>query len=109
MHMLLNAPSRRLAYNICNAITNFLFVFCGRCSTWATVIVCGLNGLPLGAKFLSDVVLSDVIDYDEMLTGMRHEASFTVFKQLLPGLVSIPAMALPVSVVYRPSRRSVRL
>ena len=39
-----------------------------------------INGLPLGAKFLADSIMADVIDYDELLTGSRSEATYTMFK-----------------------------
>ena len=31
------------------------------------IVIAGLNGIPMGAKFLSDAILADVIDYDEFL------------------------------------------
>jgi hypothetical protein len=30
--------------------------------------------------FLSDTILSDIIDYDEFLTGRRSEGTFIMFK-----------------------------
>ena len=38
----------------------------------------------MGAKFLADAVLADVIDYDEFLTGARSEATYMMFKSFLP-------------------------
>ena len=39
------------------------------------MVMGAVNGLPMGAKFLQDAILADVIDYDEFLTGQRSEAT----------------------------------
>ena len=36
----------------------------------ALVMVAGLNGVPIGAKFLSQSILADIIDYDEFLAAV---------------------------------------
>jgi Na+/melibiose symporter-like transporter len=59
--------------------------------------VAALNGAPLGAKFLADSILADIIDYDEFLTGQRREATYFMFKSFLPKVVMIPASALPIA------------
>jgi len=41
--------------------------------------------------------VSDIMDYDEFITGMRNEAFFTVSKSFLPRLAAAPAAALPVN------------
>merc|ERR1719236_116131 len=58
-----------------------------------------MNGAPLGAKFLADAVLADIIDYDEFLTGSRREATYTMFKSFLPKIMAIPSMAIPISLM----------
>jgi hypothetical protein len=58
-----------------------------------------MNGIPLGAKFLADAVLSDIIDYDEFLTGMRSEATYFMFKSFLPKIVQIPSSAIPIALL----------
>lgn len=37
-----------------------------------------------------------MIDYDEFLTGMRSEATYTMFKGFLPKIAAIPASAIPI-------------
>ena len=50
----------------------------------------------IGAKFLGDSIMADVIDYDEFLTGTRSEATYTMFKGFLPKIAAIPASAIPL-------------
>ena len=82
------------------AATNLLFLFVFKNgSLYFLFFVAGLNGAPLGAKFLADSILSDVIDYDEFLTGMRSEATYFMFKSFLPKLVQIPSVAVPIALL----------
>ena len=39
---------------------------------------------PAGASFLTDNILGLVIDYDELRTGTRSEATFTMFASFIP-------------------------
>ena len=64
------------------AITNFAMCFLPRAKdsalgVWGVILVGGINGIPMGAKFLSDALLADTIDYDEFLSGQRNEATYT--------------------------------
>ena len=88
-----------LSFNLLNAVTNSLFVFVARGSPMTTILLAFLNGLPMGAQFLTDSILADVIDYDELLTGTRSEGRFTIFQTFIPKIVSIPAQAVPLSLV----------
>lgn len=88
-----------LSFNLLNAVTNLGFIACGRGATRATVFVAALNGMPLGAKFLSEAVLADIVDYDEFLSGRRSEGNYTVFKSLLPKFIGIPTSAIPLTVM----------
>ena len=88
-----------LAFNLMNAVTNSLFVFVARGSPMTTTLLAFINGLPMGAQFLTDSILADVIDYDELLTGTRSEGRFTIFQTFIPKIVSIPAQAIPLSLV----------
>jgi len=90
-----------LAFNFLNAATNILFIF-GHPSfamIILTIVFAMLNGLPMGASFLTDNILGLVIDYDELRTGVRSEASFTMFASFIPKLVSVPASAFPLTVL----------
>jgi len=88
-----------LMWSCIMAITNILLVLPGKGDIYLTAIVCGLNGLPLGAKFLADAILADIIDYDEFLTGSRREATYTMFKSFLPKIMAIPSIAIPISLM----------
>jgi hypothetical protein len=48
---------------------------------------------------LKDSVLGLCIDYDELRTGVRNEAAFTMFSCLVPKTVSIFASALPSTIL----------
>ena len=50
----------------------------GAGDVWLCIGICFINGLPMGAKFLADMILADVIDYDEFMTGRRTEATYTM-------------------------------
>ena len=63
-----------LLWSFTTAITNTLFAFCGTGDYVTCIVFSGINGIPLGAKFLAEAILADVIDYDEFLTGARSEA-----------------------------------
>eukprot|EP00931_Biecheleriopsis_adriatica_P004439 TRINITY_DN106105_c0_g1_i1.p1 TRINITY_DN106105_c0_g1~~TRINITY_DN106105_c0_g1_i1.p1 ORF type:complete len:861 (-),score=91.66 TRINITY_DN106105_c0_g1_i1:78-2660(-) len=88
-----------LAWSFSMAVTNFMFLFLTKGAIISTLIVCGFNGIPLAAKFLADSILSDIIDYDEFLTGRRNEATYTMFKSFLPKVMAIPASALPLAII----------
>jgi len=90
-----------LAFNFMNAITTILFIV-GQTSTLAIVLtICFaiLNGAPIGASFLTDNILGLVIDYDELRTGSRNEATFTMFASFIPKIVSVPASAFPLTLL----------
>ena len=94
-----------IMFNFFNAITNMLLAFPG--DFWpdrtalviATVLFAAVNGVPMGAKFLSDNVLGICIDYDELRTGARSEAAFTMFSSFIPKVVAVPASAFPLSIL----------
>lgn len=88
-----------LLWSLVMAVTNILFVFPGKGHIWFCMFVCGANGVPMSAKFLADAILSDIIDYDEFLTGSRREATYTMFKSFLPKIMAIPAAAIPISLM----------
>jgi len=81
------------------AMTNCLFLMVGKGMVITLWVVAALNGLPLGAKFLADSILSDIIDYDQFLTGQRNEATYFMFKGFLPKIVLIAASAVPISLL----------
>jgi len=56
-------------------------------------------GAIMGAKFVGLSILSDVIEYDEYLTGQRSEASYVMLKSFLPKLFAIPALTFPLVLI----------
>jgi Na+/melibiose symporter-like transporter len=86
-----------LLWSLVNAVTNSLLVFVGKGQIIPLLVILFINGLPMGAQFLSDSILSDVIDYDEFLTGKRNEATYTMFRSFLPKMAAIPASVLPLA------------
>lgn len=88
-----------LLYNLAIALTNGLFVLIGRGDPKFSMVLAVVNGLPAGAIFLTDSVVADVIDYDELLTGQRSEGRFTIFQTFLPKIVSVPAQAVPLALL----------
>lgn len=88
-----------LLWSSINALTNFCFIFVNKGDMVALVMVAGLNGVPIGAKFLSQSILADIIDYDEFLTGKRNEATFTMFQSFIPKMVAIPSSAIPIAIM----------
>jgi Na+/melibiose symporter-like transporter len=88
-----------LLWSLTMAFTNGLYMLVGEGDVWPCIIISGMNGLPMGAKFLSDTILADVIDYDEWLRGSRNEATYMMFKSFLPKIAAIPASAIPVALL----------
>mmetsp|Transcript_37405 Transcript_37405/g.47692 ORF Transcript_37405/g.47692 Transcript_37405/m.47692 type:complete len:992 (+) Transcript_37405:97-3072(+) len=88
-----------LLWSFTMSITNILYWSVGEGMIWECILLGGINGFPFGAKFLADAILSDIIDYDEFLTGQRNEATYTMFKSFLPKICAIPAAAIPLSVL----------
>lgn len=89
-----------LAYNVISSLTNVLFMVPQEGKPMITIIIMAIQGLPIGGQFLVESILSDVIDYDEFLNGVRSEGAFSVFGTLIPKFVAIPAGAIPLAVVY---------
>mgnify|MGYP003706063421 CR=1 FL=1 len=88
-----------LIWSATSAFTNILMLIPGEGDYVLCIVMAGINGLPLGAKFLSESILADIIDYDEFLTGTRAEATYTMFKSFLPKLCAIPAGAIPIALL----------
>lgn len=88
-----------LMFSLVSAVTNVLFICLPTGNVWLLFSAAFINGLPLGAKFLADSILSDIIDYDEFLTGKRSEATYFMFKSFLPKVLQIPVVALPVALL----------
>jgi len=86
-------------YSIISILPFILFLFCDIGSTHLLVISAIFTSFPTGGAYLNDVLISDVIEYDEFLTGKRAEGIFTVFSSLIPKFVSLFAQAIPLSIL----------
>ncbi len=88
-----------LLWSLSMAVTNILFIFVEKGDVILCIIIAAINGVPIGAKFLADSILADVIDYDEFITGARSEATYTMFKSFLPKIAAIFASAIPIALL----------
>lgn len=89
-----------LAMNLFGALTTGLFIFGGEGAPLPSVALAFLNGAAQSALYLNDAVLAATIDYDAVINhGERAEARFAMFSSLTPKLASVPAQALPLSIL----------
>eukprot|EP00415_Alexandrium_ostenfeldii_P000121 UN0121 len=51
-----------LMWSLLMASTNYLFVILEKSWIRTAILVCGLNGIPIAAKFLADTILADIIE-----------------------------------------------
>uniref|UniRef100_A0A061RIR5 Uncharacterized protein n=1 Tax=Tetraselmis sp. GSL018 TaxID=582737 RepID=A0A061RIR5_9CHLO len=86
-------------YNFANVVSNALLFIPGEGQNLALICIAAVNGIPIGGQFLVSSVLSDIIDYDEFLYGVRNEGIFSVYATLIPKFVAIPASAVPLAVL----------
>lgn len=57
-------------------------------------------GSPFGGRsFLLPSMHADVIDYDELRTGMRREGQFAAFWAIMPKLVAVPSLSVPLAIL----------
>lgn len=55
-----------MIYNIVSVVTNLFFFIPAEGDPMQTILVMIINGIPVGGQFLTNSVLADVIDYDEV-------------------------------------------
>ncbi|CAJ1336216.1 unnamed protein product [Effrenium voratum] len=84
-----------LAYEIFYGSHMFLFLFVTKGSALLGVILCATWGMAYAGHWLLFDLVSDVADYDELLTGQRREGQLTMARELVPKICEIPADALP--------------
>jgi Na+/melibiose symporter-like transporter len=87
------------SYSLMSICTFSLFLLCGEGDMWLLILLSILNALPGGGSYLNDVFISDVIDYDEFITGKRNEGIYIVFSAFTPKLVGIFAQSIPLTVM----------
>jgi len=82
--------------NLFGMISTALFLICDEGSMNLLMILAVVNAIPAGSVYLNDVILTDLIDYDEFLTGKRNEGIYSVFSIFIPKIVSIFAQSIPL-------------
>jgi len=87
------------AYSLVSVFTFAMFMLCGEGSMSLLVIFSIFNAMPAGGAYLNDVFVSDIIDYDEFLTGKRNEGIYVVFSSFTPKIVTIFAQSLPLTIM----------
>ena len=87
------------AYSLISIIPFIMFLFCDIGTTKLLILAAIFTSFPTGGAYLNDVLISDVIEYDEFSTGKRAEGIFTVFSALIPKFVSLFAQAIPLSIL----------
>lgn len=66
---------------------------------WAGMVYFLSGTQAMAGTFLVPAMAADVIDYDELRTGLRREAQFTSFWAIIPKLVSIPGASVPLALL----------
>jgi len=90
-----------LYFNFMLAGTHLLFVFVGRDSGncrmfgFAAVLAALWGGVFSGFIFIRSI-LSDVVDYDEFLTGRRRESQYFMTLEFIPKFFQVPAESIPL-------------
>lgn len=57
-------------------------------------------GAAFGGNWIVDAILNDAIDYEEFISGHRIEATYSMYRSLLPKLASIFAIVFPVASLW---------
>jgi len=78
---------------------NFALFWAGAGDVWYVLGVMIVLGFLGGVDFLITAMEADITDYDELLTGKRREGQFSALFGIVPKLVSIPGMAIPLSIL----------
>jgi Na+/melibiose symporter-like transporter len=87
------------AYSLISILTFSMFLMVDS-SSMGMILFCSVAcALPAGGAYLNDVFCSDIIDYDEFLTGKRNEGIYTVFSSFIPKIVSIFAQSIPLTIM----------
>ena len=86
-------------YSLLSIVTCSFFMAVGEGSFAMFITLSVLNAFPAGGAYLNDVFLSDIIDYDEFISGQRNEGLYTVFATFIPKIVSIFAQSIPLTIL----------
>lgn len=79
---------------------SLLYFFAGAGDLGFTAMIYFVSGTQsMAGTFLIPAMAADVIDYDELRTGLRREAQYTSFWSVIPKLVAIPGYSIPLAVL----------
>ncbi len=98
-HFIVKTIGKKKSWELCNLSGMFstaLFLTCDEGSMPLLMVLAVINSIPAGSVYLNDVILTDLIDYDEFLTGKRNEGIYSVFSIFVPKIVSIFAQSIPL-------------
>jgi GPH family glycoside/pentoside/hexuronide:cation symporter len=77
-----------------------VLVFMGPGDVIPATLVFGIAGTGFGPSiFITQSILADVIDYDELHTGGRREAQYTAFWSFLQKFAVIPSSSIPLAIL----------
>jgi GPH family glycoside/pentoside/hexuronide:cation symporter len=77
-----------------------VFLLVGKGNNGLFLLINCLSGIPFAAGLVLPIsMMADVIDYDELHTGLRREAQYFAFWSILPKLAAIPGAAIPIAIL----------
>mmetsp|Transcript_107273 Transcript_107273/g.218898 ORF Transcript_107273/g.218898 Transcript_107273/m.218898 type:complete len:744 (+) Transcript_107273:143-2374(+) len=87
-------------FNFLLSGVHFLFIFVGRDSeqcgqTYLAIVLVAIWGMVQSGLMFLKSVLSDIVDYDEFVTGRRREGQYLMATEFLPKFLEVPGEALP--------------
>ena len=82
------------------AITRVLCFIVLRGASGILLLIGFFSGFPWGGRFLTESMLIDIIEYEELVTSRRAEGTFTMFQAFLTKLIAIPAQVIPLGVLF---------
>lgn len=75
-------------------------LFMGPGDALPATLLFGIAGTGFGPSiFITQSILADVIDYDELHTGRRREAQYTAFWSFLQKFAVIPSTSIPLAIL----------
>ena len=81
-----------LLWSFVNAATFLVYAPLSGGNVYECIAMSVINGIPVGAKFLADAIVSDTIDYDQFLTGSRSEATYMMFRGFVHKVLPPPLL-----------------
>jgi Na+/melibiose symporter-like transporter len=102
-HTLLKFVQRKKGwqgYSLFSVFSFSLFMAIGEGDMSLLIILSLVNSIPVGGSYLNEVFTTDIIDYDEFITGKRNEGLYVVFNVFVPKIVTVFAQSVPLAFMY---------